>query len=208
MTTLLPISCADFTIRRCMRLLLALPVCIVLASCDSASSSANNKNTQGAPINSTASAASSNDDAVLTKNDAEELVESNVNSEAQSLMATASLTESTARSPMISTANNDSMLQATLMGDYGGVVPCSSCLSTNVTLNLFADGSVLKTSVFNQSETPQPPMVESGVYRQDSDVITIVYQTKNIETYQIQDNHLIMMNEYKNPDEDYALSRQ
>ena len=208
MTTLLPLSCADFTIRRCMRLLLAVPVCIVMASCDSASSSANNKSTQGAPINSTLTAASTNDETVLNKTDAEKLAEGNRGPDAQALMATASLTENTARSPMISTANNDSMLQATLMGDYGGIIPCSSCLNTNVTLNLFADGSVLKTSVFNQPEVPQSPMVESGVYRQDSDVITIVYQKKNIETYQIQDNHLIMMDEYKNPDEDYALSRQ
>ena len=208
MTTLLHLSYADFTIRRCMRLLLALPVCIALASCDSASSSTNNKNTQGAPVNSTQNAASNNDAALLNENDNKGLAESNSELVVQPLMATASLTESTARSPMISTANNESMLQATLMGDYGGVVPCSSCLSTNVTLNLFADGSVLKTSIFNEPETPQPPMVEPGVYRQDNDMITIVYQKKNIETYQIQDNHLIMMDEYKNPDEDYALSRQ
>ena len=51
-------------------------------------------------------------------------------------------------------------------------------------------------------------MTESGIYRQDNNVITIVYERKNIETYQIQDNHLIMMDEYKNPDEDYALARQ
>ena len=51
-------------------------------------------------------------------------------------------------------------------------------------------------------------ITESGVYRQDDDLITIVYEKKNIETYQIQDNHLIMMDENKNPDEDYALSRQ
>ena len=94
------------------------------------------------------------------------------------------------------------------MSDYGGVVPCPSCGSIDITLNLFADGSVLKTSVFNQAETPQPPLVESGVYRQDNDMITIVYEKKNIESYQIQGNHLIMMDEYKNPDEDYALARQ
>ena len=39
-------------------------------------------------------------------------------------------------------------------------------------------------------------------------LITIVYEKKNIETYQVQDNHLIMMDEYKNPDENYALARQ
>lgn len=207
MMTFLPVSCADFTIRRRMRLLLFVPVCIALMSCDSASSSTN-KNTQGAPINSTQSTASNSDEAILEENSATESAEDNRSKEGQPAIAAANSTKSTSRSPMISASNSDSMLQATLMGDYGGVVPCSACASINITLNLFADGSVLKTSVFNQPEIPQPPMIESGVYRQDSDVITIVYEKKNIETYQIQHNHLLMMDEYKNPDADYALVRQ
>lgn len=208
MMTLLPVSYADFTIRRCMRLLLAVPVCMALISCDSASSSTNNQHTQGAPINSAQSTASNSDVAVSDENSPTESAEDNSGKEGQPAIAAASSTKSISRSPMISASNNDSMLQATLMGDYGGVVPCASCASINVTLNLFADGSVLKTSVFNQPETPQSPMTESGIYRQDNNVITIVYEKKNIETYQIQDNHLIMMDEYKNPDEDYALARQ
>lgn len=190
-----------------MRLLLAVPVCIAMASCDSASSSTNNASTQGAPISSAQSAVSNNSEAVLDDTDTIELAEENEVIQGQPLMATASSTKSTPRSPMIS-SSSDSMLQATLMGNYGGVVPCSTCRSTNVTLNLFADGSVLKTSVFNEAETPQPMLTESGVYRQDDDLITIVYEKKNIETYQIQDNHLIMMDENKDPDENYALSRQ
>ena len=109
---------------------------------------------------------------------------------------------------MISESNNDSALQATLMGDYGGMVPCSSCDNIDVTLNLFADGSVLKTSIYNSPETPRSPLFESGIYRQDNDTITIVYESKNIETYHIQDNHLVMIDEYKKPDNDYTLSRK
>lgn len=208
MIYLSPESCTHSTIRGCLRLLLAVPVCIAIVSCDSASSSINNASTQGAPINSVQSAVLNNNKAMLDENNAKAAVENNRDEHGQALMAAAVTTESTPRSPMISPSNNDSMLQATLMGNYGGIVPCSTCSSTSVTLNLFADGSVLKTSVFNEAETPQPPMTESGVYRQDNNVITIVYENKNIESYQIQDNHLIMMDENKNPDEDYALSRQ
>ena len=94
------------------------------------------------------------------------------------------------------------------MGDYGGIVPCASCDNIDITLNLFADGSVLKTSVFNDEEPTNPPLLESGVYRQDDNKITIVYENKNIETYQIRDNHLIMMDADKNPNDDYTLSRR
>lgn len=203
-----PTCCPASTIKRRIRLLLAVPVCIAIASCDSASSSTNTASTQGAPMNSAQNIVSNNNEAVLDETNVIDLTDDSEVIQGQPLMATASSTKSTSRSPMISSSSSDSMLQATLMGNYGGVVPCSTCSSTNVTLNLFADGSVLKTSVFNEAETPQPMITESGVYRQDDDLITIVYEKKNIETYQIQDNHLIMMDENKNPDEDYALSRQ
>ena len=202
-----PVFSASSLNNRCLRLLLAVPVCIALVSCDSASSSTN-KNTQGAPINSDQSNVLNNDEPALEDNSAKASANEDSDQEGQALIAAANSNDNSARSPMISAANSDSMLQATLMGDYGGVVPCPSCGSIDLTLNLFADGSVLKTSVFNQAKTPQPPLIESGVYRQDNDVITIVYEKKNIETYQIQDNHLIMMDEYKNPDENYALARQ
>ena len=201
-----PVSLSTLTvIRRCMRPLLAVPVCILLMSCDSASSSTSNKMTQGAPINSTQNTNAENDDSVAQKSDAKDLADEVSNEEGQSLIANANARSH--NSPMISALSSDSTLQATLMGDYGGVVPCSSCESINITLNLFADGSVLKTSLFNNAESPQPTLVESGVYRQDSDMITIVYESKEIETYHIQDSHLVMMDESKNPDEDYTLSR-
>ena len=84
----------------------------------------------------------------------------------------------------------------------------SSCDNIEVTLNLFADGSVLKTSVFNDAAPTVPPLLESGVYRQDDDKITIVYERKNIETYKISDNHLIMMDTDANLNDDYTLSRK
>ena len=202
-------STAITTIRRCMRPLLALPFCLLLMSCDSASSSttsANNKATQGTPINNMALADLQNTDAQnnLANVGADEVN----NTEGQSLIAAASLNDNKRRTPMISDSNSDSTLQATLMGDYGGVVPCASCDNIDITLNLFADGSVLKTSVFNDENPINPPLLESGVYRQDDDKITIVYERKNIETYQISDNHLIMMDADGNPHDDYTLSRK
>ena len=103
---------------------------------------------------------------------------------------------------------NYSSLQATLIGDYGGMLPCSFCDSIDITLNLFADGSVLKTSLYNNPSQPKVPTIESGIYRQDNDLITIVYEQENIETYRIQDNHLILMDNDKQLDDDYVLSRK
>lgn len=192
-------------ISRCMRSLLAVPVCLLLASCDSASSSTNNEMTQSAAINN---AGVQNDEAAGLNNKAKDLADKTDNEEGQSLIAAANPNDNTHSAPMISASSSDSTLQATLMGDYGGMVPCASCDNIDITLNLFADGSVLKTSVFHNAEPAQPPLLESGVYRQDSDMITIVYEKKNIETYQIKDNHLVMMDEDKTPDNDYTLSRK
>ena len=192
-------------ISRCMRSLLAVPVCLLLASCDSASSSTNNEMTQSVAINN---AGVQNDEAAGLNNKAKDLADKTDNEEGQSLIAAANPNDNTHSAPMISASSSDSTLQATLMGDYGGMVPCASCDNIDITLNLFADGSVLKTSVFHNAEPAQPPLLESGVYRQDSDMITIVYEKKNIETYQIKDNHLVMMDEDKTPDNDYTLSRK
>ena len=201
-----PTCCfAVAAIRRCTRPLLAVPLCLLLMSCDSASSS-NNKTTQTAPINSLEQIDGQSDAA--QENDSSDVVNEANGEQGQSLIAAANTKDNTRSSPMISTVNSDSTLQATLMGDYGGIVPCASCDSINITLNLFADGSVLKTSVFNDAEPTNPPLLESGVYRQDDNKITIVYEKKNIETYQIRDNHLIMMDTDKNPNDDYTLSRR
>lgn len=192
-----------------MRPLLALPLCLLLMSCDSASSSmtANNKTTPGAPATDSAASPDWQDDDAQ-KHLANEAADEANNAEGQSLIAAANLYDNSHRAPMISASGNDSTLQATLMGDYGGVVPCASCDNIDITLNLFADGSVLKTSVFHDEEPTNPPLLESGVYRQDDDKITIVYERKNIETYKISDNHLIMMDADANPNDDYTLSRK
>ena len=206
MITFSPISSsAIMTISRCVRPLLALPVCLLLMSCDSASSSTN-KTTQGTPINSLQQTDLQNDQ--FQDSNAYDVVNEVSHEEGQPLIAATNLADSTRRVPMISGSNNDSMLQATLMGDYGGIVPCDSCDNITVTLNLFSDGSVLKTSLFNHAEPARAPLLESGVYRQDDDMITIVYERQNIETYHIKDNLLIMMDADKNPDDDYTLSRK
>ncbi|KAA0913438.1 copper resistance protein NlpE N-terminal domain-containing protein [Psychrobacter sp. ANT_WB68] len=206
MITFSPISSsAIMTISRSVRPLLALPVCLLLMSCDSASSSTN-KTTQGTPINSLQQTDLQNDQ--FQESNANDVVNEASHEEGQPVIAATNLADSTRRVPMISGSNNDSMLQATLMGDYGGIVPCDSCDNITITLNLFSDGSVLKTSLFNHAEPARAPLLESGVYRQDDDMITIVYERQNIETYHIKDNLLIMMDADKNPDDDYTLSRK
>ncbi|MEJ6067821.1 copper homeostasis protein, partial [Psychrobacter sp. 16-Bac2893] len=117
-----PVFSASSLNNRCLRLLLAVPVCIALVSCDSASSSTN-KNTQGAPINSDQSNVLNNEEPALEDNSAKALANEDSDQEGQALIAAANANDNSARSPMISAANSDSMLQATLMGDYGGVVP-------------------------------------------------------------------------------------
>ena len=210
MITLSPTSSSAVTIaRRYLRPLLALPLCLLLISCDSASSSTtstNKQTTQGAPTNSPLRAELQNNVAQASNTD--DIADEANNTEGQSLIAAANPSDNSRRAPMISAASSDSSLQATLMGDYGGVVPCASCDNIEVTLNLFADGSVLKTSVFNDAAPNVPPLLESGVYRQDDDKITIVYERKNIETYKISDNHLIMMDADANLNDDYTLSRK
>ena len=205
-----PICSSTLTIlKRSGHCLLALPLCVLLIGCDSTSSNHDKGvTTKIAPIDYV----EDNSSQVAAEN----LVESNLLSadskldivaEGQSLIAAAQSSNDVHQSLAYSKLN-DSALQATLMGDYGGMVPCNSCDSTDITLNLFADGSVLKTSIYNNPKTPRVPLIESGVYRQDNDTITIVYEDKNIEPYHIQDNHLVLMDEYKNPNNDYTLSRK
>ena len=126
----------------------------------------------------------------------------------QSLMSIASTDAPVQRTPMISARGTDSTLQATLIGDYKGMLPCKSCDGINMTLNLLSDGSVLKTSIYENPVTPTTPLIESGVYRQDDNTIIVVYDDKNIEMYRIENNHLIMLDEHKKPNADYTLSRK
>lgn len=131
-------------------------------------------------------------------------------SDGQSLITSAQSNDAVRKknSPMFaSKRDKDSTLEATLIGDYTGILPCDSCDSIAMTLNLFSDGSVRKTSIYNHVESQRAPVVESGVYRQDDNLITIVYDDITIEMYQIQDNHLLMLDEDKQPDADFTLSR-
>ena len=199
------------TIRRSHRLLLGIPLCVLVIGCDSASSNTNKEvSTKVAPVNNAADSSPSTvdlaDSLSKSKADADELDAV----EGRSLIMAA---QSTADSS-IDTVDRDgdtanySSLQATLIGDYGGMLPCSFCDSIDITLNLFADGSVLKTSLYKNPSQPKVPTIESGIYRQDNDLITIVYEQENIETYRIQDNHLILMDNDKQLDDDYVLSRK
>ncbi|MBU5617085.1 copper resistance protein NlpE [Psychrobacter sp. TAE2020] len=111
-------------------------------------------------------------------------------------------------SPMIAEKRADSALQAVLIGDYMGMLSCRNCEGISLTLNLRADGTMQKTSFYSSPQEIRPPLVESGIYRQDDDVITIVYDEENLETYVIQDNHLVLLDADKQPDSDYTLSRK
>lgn len=196
-------------IRRYGRFLLALPFCLVLISCDNASSNTDQGMTNevipvdGSESPDVANSLSESSDGSQDSDNEQDIAEG------QSLIAAAQPSnESNTYQTQPNSKPPSSALQATLMGDYGGMVPCASCDNIDVTLNLFADGSVLKTSIYNNPKTPRSPILESGIYRQDNNKITIVYQQKQIETYSIQDNHLILMDENKSPDNDYTLSRK
>ena len=193
-------------------LLLPLSFCVLLIGCDAQSSSSpalngsvNSKNPSDSLMQSFTSDDTSAPSTASTAN-VDESIEGE--DEGQPLIAIAKTNDSNRarRAPMISAKNTDSTLQATLIGDYSGMLPCSFCDGIALTLNLFADGSVLKTSIYENPESPRLPLTESGVYRQDDNRIIIVYGDKRLESYRIQDNHLIMLDENKMPDADYTLS--
>ena len=195
-------------------LVLPLSFCVLLIGCDAQSSSSpalngsvNSKNASDSMMQSLTSEDTSAPSEASTAN-VDESIESE--DEGQSLIAIARTDDSNRarRAPMISAQNTDSTLQATLIGDYTGMLPCSFCDGISLTLNLFSDGSVLKTSVYQNPESPRLPLTESGVYRQDDNRIIVVYGDKSLESYRIQGNHLIMMNKDKVPDADYTLSRK
>lgn len=188
----------------------SLSLCLFLTACDS-SSFASNVDKQNNQITTDSQAPDQ------TANDYSESSESEpVNAlynaqpiEGQSLMAAAKSDRKSSLSDFSGhDKNTNNMLEATLIGDYAGTVPCSSCDHTEVTLNLFADGSIIKTSLNSDPQIPKTLLIKKGIYRQDGRIITIVYKDQNIENYDIQDNHLVLMNNDKQPDADYTLSRK
>ena len=201
------------SVKRFGSLLLALPFCLILISCDSQSSTTAAAHNASMKQSLTDVKVRNNNkyDAAQMNDDSDSIaLADNVASEGESLIAAAKPDDNaqTRRAPMISNTSTGSELQATLIGDYVGIFPCSFCDSVSVTLNLFADGSVMKTSIYENPKTPKVPSIEHGVYRQDDTMITIVYENKNIESYTIQDNHLVMMNDDHTLDADFTLSRK
>ena len=191
--------------RSTLKLLLPLSLCALLAGCDSHSSTPS--------TNEKMMIASKQSDAIAAE---QETIDPTSDSdgtsseEDESLISTAKSDRKSSvdRSSSDATTTNDSQMQATLIGDYKGVMPCSFCSSTEVLLNLFADGSVVKTSIYDNPKEPIDSLIENGIYRQDDDKITIVYDDQRIESYIIQNNHLVLLDDNNIADDDYTLSRQ
>lgn len=199
-----------FSIKRLGGHLLPLSFCIILIGCDSQSTTTSAAHNPTMKQSLSDSKVRNNQYDSTQINDDSLAVADDVANEGESLIAAAKLDDNvqTRRAPMISDPSTGSELEATLIGDYVGILPCPFCDSVSVTLNLFADGSVLKTSIYENPKTPKVPLVEHGVYRQDSTMITIVYQDKSIESYTIQDNHLVMMSDNDTLNADFTLSRK
>ena len=202
-SSLMVIPTFTLTKKSCGQLLLSLFFGTLLLGCNSQSAStansdgkttfdADNEVAQKSDIETSTATAQQDDD------------------EGASLMDAAKSNNSDKKrsAPMIAEKRDDSALQATLIGDYTGMLSCSTCDGITWNLNLRSDGTVKKTSVYSSPHTPQPSLVESGVYRQDDHIITIVYDEENIETYTIQDNHLVKLDANKKLDADYTLSRK
>lgn len=208
------LSITTVNVKRFGRLFLVLPFSILLLGCDSPSSTvpAASNNAQNSSVKSVQNVDSQAAALAFREahNSADDSDEESDLDQGQSLIAAARSDDNAhaRRTQMFSGARNNSTLQATLMGDYGGILPCDFCDNIDITLNLFANGSVTKTSIYSNPESPKLPIVESGIYRQDGNTITIVYENKTIESYRIQDNHLIMIGENQQPDADHTLSRK
>lgn len=193
-------------IRRFARSLLAVPMVMLITACDNSSSTA--QTTDNDAASEVTSVTSQQNSTLQDADNAELEAEVSDEEQGQSLIAAAKMDSSAPRSDTSTESDNSSGLQAVLMGDYGGMMPCSSCSNIDVTLNLFADATVKKTSTYINAKPAQASLIESGIYRQDNNMIIIVYEDKRIETYLIQDNHLVMMDENDNPSDDYTLSRK
>lgn len=179
---------------------LPLSLLLALTACDSSSS--NNDNNE---VIAAQTVTSTENDTVTTASEANIDQDSN---EGTSLIAAAKSDNSSSSNESGNTSpSSDSILQATLIGDYYGMMPCSFCDSTEVVLNLYSDGSMLKTSTYENPKTIRAPLVENGIYRQDDDMITIAYANDKVENYLIQNNHLVLMSDNA-LNTDYTLSRQ
>lgn len=186
-------------LKRARGVLLALSACALMLGCDSHSTPFDESTVTQSSIENNVKSSQENvtDEADIESSDAGE-----------SLIASAkpSVRSNAKRAPMIAESDENSSMRATLIGDYFGMLPCDTCETVKVTLNLFADSTVLKTSIYQNPETPKVPLVESGIYRQDNNEITIVYSDQRIESYRIQNSHLVLLDDDKTPNTDYTLS--
>lgn len=194
-------------------------LCLLLSGCDSGSAASSvgmdsraTHNTTNLSVKNDAVSKQDTNTSLNNSNTSDDSNKGNVSdsSDGQSLMSIAKTDNGAGaqQTPMISERRIDSTLQATLIGNYKGILPCSFCAGINMTLDLISDGSVLKTSIYENPEVPKAPLIESGVYRQDDHTITVVYDDKSIELYRIENNHLIMLDDNKKPNPDYTLSRK
>ena len=204
------------SIKRLGSLLLPLSLCVILIGCDSQSSTtaaAHNASMKQSLTDSKARHDNTHDSMQVDNGNESIAAADNIASvdEGDSLMASAKPDSpdnnvQSRRTPMISNASMSNELQATLIGDYVGILPCSFCTGVSVTLNLFADGSITKTSIYENPNTPKVPLIEQGIYRQDDATITVAYENNQIESYRIESNHLIMLNDDDTLNTDYTLS--
>lgn len=189
------------------QLLWMMLICLPLLGCHSpsATDTENDSDLESDPVATEAQKLSLMS-AVQEEIDEDEAVED----EGTSLMdsAKAGDNEKHQRSPMVAEKATDSVLQATLIGNYAGIVPCANCDEITLMINLYSDGTVKRTEIYENSATSQSPLIKTGIYRQDNNVITIVYNKDSIDIYRIQDNHLIMLDKSNKPNPDYTLSRQ
>ena len=189
---------------RLLKLLLPLSLCALLAGCDSHSSTPSTDKRMMIASKERcyccrAGITDPTSDSDGTSSEEDESLISTAKSDRKS---------SVDRSSSDATTTNDSQMQATLIGDYKGVTLSLFCSSTEVSANLFADGSVVKTSIYDNPKESTDSLIENGIYRQDDDKITIVYDDQRIESYIIQNNHLVLLDDNNIADDDYTLSRQ
>ena len=205
--TVLSICRADHTRVFCFALFSS--ACLLLSGCDSQSASSPVRAQVSKSANGEAVAQSQSEALAFSEQTISEAANEADEIAGRPLLASA---QSDEREPLPNEYQTDNAessysLGATLIGDYGGTVPCRNCERVDVTLNLFSDGSVAKTSVYqNQGDKPQS-VTQSGIYRQDEHVITIVYDDQDLESYHIEGNYLVQLNADDRPNDDYTLSR-
>ncbi len=188
------------------KILLSLSFCALLLGCDghSSASSAEKKMIESS------SGSSKSIESKPNLEESEPSANSTSNPESKSLISAAKSDSNTPSSDEFLDAEsiNDSKMQATLIGDYSGIMACATCDSTQVILNLFADGTVVKTSLYDNPQIPKDSLIENGIYRQDDDTIIVAYDDQHIESYLIQNNHLVLLDANKIADTTYTLSRR